>query len=95
MLQCFVRFLTHRYCRYGDIYFSPDQIKLAVDGIHIDPVYNGVRVPDVVPLGGVREEEGGQGGEGGGLREEGVEQARQEVPAVENIVFRRRLANVL
>ena len=78
----------HYFCRYGDVYFSPEQVKLAVDGIHIDPVYNGIRGPDVEPLGAVREEEGGQGGEGGG-------EASQEGPAAENSVFRRRLANVL
>ena len=78
----------HYFCRYGDVYFSPEQVKLAVDGIHIDPVYNGIRGPDVEPLGAVREEEGGQGGEGGG-------EASQEGPAAESSVFRRRLANVL
>ena len=78
----------HYFCRYGDVYFSPEQVKLAVDGIHIDPVYDGIRGPDVEPLGAVREEEGGQGEEGGG-------EASQEGPAAENSVFRRRLANVL
>ena len=85
----------HYFCRYGDVYFSPEQVKLAVDGIHIDPVYNGIRGPDVGPLGAVREEEGGQGGEGGGQGGEGVGEASQEGPADENSVFRRRLANVL
>jgi hypothetical protein len=46
----------HYYCRYGDIYFTPEQVKMAADGIHIDPFFDGVFVePDVVPLGGVRE----------------------------------------
>lgn len=55
---------------------------MAVDGIHIDPVYNGMREA-------VREEEGGQGGDGGGQREEGGG------PASEDIVFRRRLVYVM
>jgi hypothetical protein len=76
----------HYYCRYGDIYFTPEQVKMAADGIHIDPVFDGVFVePDMVPLGGVREEGGGQTGEGGGG-------AAQEVPTAEDSISRRRLA---
>ena len=91
--QSYVRFLIHYYCRYGDVYFTPEQVKMAVDGIQIDPVYKGVSGPEVARA--VREEEGGQGGDGGGQREEGGGQASQEVTASEDSVFRRRLVNVV
>ena len=69
---------------------------MAADNIQFDPVFNGVFEPALAPLGGVREEGGGQGGEQGGQRGVGgAGGATEEVPAAEDSISRRRLAFVV